>query len=265
MNLKMFAFKSLSDWLLWPWRVTFHADRFVEGLPGFLGVSVPFLAILFFFHKAEDRSRSWWILLLTASAGTLALWRYTAYLRYWMPGLWLAYLALQPGLARWNRSGVFRGLCAAAAGAVVFLQLPLTMATLWKDPQGWPWDYHRRLISEDDYLERAYPGLGGLRRGLQDVGWDDIVLMTGFQGPGHLPPCLPVEMHLWELRLHAQDPEGQTAYLRNMAPSYWIMNRESKDAEYFAENGVGPRFMTADRLVGRSGPYDIYRLKRSPS
>lgn len=185
-----------------------------------------------------------------------------------MPGLWLAYLALQPGLGRWNRSGFFKGLCVAAAGGVVFFQLPTAMAALWKDPLGWPWDYHRHLISEDDYLERAYPGLAGLRQGLQGAGWDDVVLLTRFDGQGHFPPCLPQEMHLWELRLHAKDAEdleGMTAYLLKMDPSYWIMNRESSDAKYFADNGIGPRFLTADCLIGRSGPYDIYRLKRNPS
>ncbi len=201
------------------------------------------------------------ILALCSLVGTGLLVSQTAYLRYWLPGLWLAALA-GSGLADRLRlrSSVARSLLAFAALAVVLPPVLLFMLNFWQDPRGWPWDVYTGRISRRAYLERQYPGFEQADK-MTVFGSDwPKAWFTGLEGAGHLQ-VQPMEATVWEISLHANEPRSKIQYLATAGCQYWIVNEESTDAYWVKAIGISQFFWNEDMAVARAWPVTVYRMR----
>ncbi len=247
-------------WFLWPIDLTYHTDRFAEGYAGSLGLVLPMLLLLGIplLWKGTATER---VLVLSAAIGTTILWFQTAYIRYWLPGLWLLTWAAAPAAARLARSSQARFWVCAAALGISLLQLPFHMMTSWLDPKGWPWDYYTGKVSDDDYLNRGYPGFRRFRN-LEALnrGWPRV-WMTAYEAAGHLS-VQPMDALLWELEMHgAMDPRSKIKYLGSAGCTYWIVNRDSEDAKWLKVTGISPYYWDEKNLISSKGPAAVYRMK----
>ncbi|MBI3940492.1 MAG: hypothetical protein HY315_06625 [Acidobacteria bacterium] len=259
-NLDSFGISpNLQGWLLWPIDMTYHTNRFFEGFPGSLGMVLPVLLVLGVpgFWKGSRTTR---FLVISAATGTFLLWFQTGYIRYWQPGLWLLAPAAAEGAARLARSSRSQFVLCAAALTISLFQLPVAMFNSQFDPRGWPWDYYAGKISEDDYLERYYPGFGKIR-GLElfHRKWPRV-WFTGYEAAGHLN-VQPLEAMLWEIPLHgAADPRSQIRHLGSLGCDYWIVNRSAPDAQWFRATGLSNFYWEDKNLLTEEGPVAVFRM-----
>jgi hypothetical protein len=242
--------------LMAPFDLTFHTDRFVEGPAGFLGLAFPTLLVLAFVAVVAGKSGSR-ILIVAGIVGTALVWRNTAYVRYWLPGLWLVGAGVA-GETEKILPGRKRGLLAVSSGILfALLQVPFTMVGAWGHSDGWPWKLFRGTVSEEEFLEGT-PGFRALRK--MEAGspaWPRF-WCTGVPSVGHIRG-IPIMADLWELRLHgARDLESITRYIERAKCDYWVVKT---DKTYWLEVlGIGKRFWTSENLFASEGAVRIYRL-----
>jgi hypothetical protein len=247
-------------WFAWPIDLTYHTDRFVEGYAGSLGLILPVLLVLVvpLLWKGPAISRA---LLFCGVVGTALLWMQTAYIRYWLPGLWLLTLAAAPAAARLAQSPQSRFWLCAAAVAISLFQLPFNMMTSWLDPKGWAWDYYTGKVADDAYIERGYPGFSKFRRLEAFNGKWPKVWVTAYEGAGHLQ-IQPMDALLWELELHGLlAPREKIQYLGLAGCDYWIVNRSSEDAKWLRLTGISSYYWDEKELVAAEGAAAVYRMK----
>jgi len=245
-------FSSLGD-------MTFHTHRFVEGFDGLIGLALLALTVLCCaaLWKGAPVVRA---LAFCSMVGTALLWSQTGYLRYWLPGLWLAALAAGLFMERQiPRSPATRFLVAGAAIAVMLPHALLTMLNYWPDPKGLPWDAYAGKITWQNFLDRQF-------RGFEEVEKLDIfgrkwpkVWFTGFDATGYLQ-VQPMEATVWELSLHANEPRSKVRYLSSAGCEYWIANEDGDDAYWIKAIGISQFFWNEANLVARSGPVGIYKM-----
>lgn len=261
-NLDRFArpqgFRGL---LTWPFDATFHTERFVEGRPGDIGLVllalVP-LAILAVTRK-NGRAARWWI--GCAALGTAILWTETAYLRYWIPALWLTAAGIE-----WEqiREGVGRFLLSAAALTISMLQLPVAVTSLPFGQLRLPWQLYLGTISEEAYLDRV-PGHDAVRQlGAIDPNWPRI-WYTGYDAVGHLE-AVPLEAALWQIQYHGiaqSDLDGIARFLESQGCDYWVVGSQGSSREVLVRAGVGRLFWRPDLLIATEGGTDVYRMPGS--
>jgi hypothetical protein len=249
-------------WITWPFDVTFETNRFVEGLPGNLGIVVPVLLSLTVPLLFSRRHISSWPWILSAALGTVLLWTQTAYARYWLPGLWLlAPPAVSAALA-FTKSAATRTAFGAAIPVVLLLQLPMEMNHSWSDSLGWPWEYYSGAIDDDGYYGR-FPGYKALRRlDAVDPSWPRV-WYTGIQQLGN-SNVVPLQASDWEFHLHGAFSQTAVAsYLDSAGCDYWIVNRNSPAANSFRILGVDKVFWNPGRAIAADRSVTIYRMPRA--
>jgi hypothetical protein len=246
-------------WFLWPLDMTYQTSQFAEGSDGRLGLVLIFLLVLAVpaIRRGNEAARA---LILAAVVGTALLWSQTAYIRYWIPGLWLLAIASQHGVSRIVRSK-WSGVCFTSFALVlVSTHILYTMAVSWADAQGWAWDFYSGKVKQDVYLDRSFRGFKELRS-LEPFGksWPKV-WFTGFSPIGYFP-VRPLEATSWELSLHAPDPRGRIAYLGSSGCDYWVIDEEAKDAFWLRATGIPLAYWDDKRRVASAGPLKVYRMK----
>jgi hypothetical protein len=239
--------------------MTDYTDRFAEGFPGNLGLVLPFLLMLVLISLWQGQAASK-ALLFSTLVGTALVWRVSLYIRYWLPSLWLLFLAVAPGALRIARS--VRGRFWLCLMAVLLSQFHLSFAMVhsWDDPKGWPWDFYRGKVSEPAYIGRSYPGFErfqqpGLFRSDRQRVW-----FTNYAAAGHFRVS-PLEAAIWEMRLHGvRAPRSCLTYLASAGCDYWVVNRHGQDARLFETLGLS-FFWGEKDLVASAGPVAIYKMK----
>jgi hypothetical protein len=245
--------------LRWPIDLTYHTSRFVEGFDGKMGLTLLVLLILAIpvIWKGNAGSRA------LAAAGILAtalLWTQTAYLRYWLPSLWLmAMAACGPPEKRIGSSAAQFGI-ATAAFVILLPHVLFGMISNWSAPRGWPWEVYSRRIGGPAYLGGQFAALSEELERSKALGNDwPKIWFTGYEAAGHLP-VQPMEAATWELTLHSTSPRSKVEYLSSAGCKFWIVNEDDQDAFWFKAEGVSNFFWNEKRLVARSGPVAVYRM-----
>ncbi|MGH9365300.1 MAG: glycosyltransferase family 39 protein [Thermoanaerobaculia bacterium] len=244
--------------LMAPLDLTFHTNRFVEGPAGFLGIAFPILLVLALVAAVRGSSRSR-VLIVAGIVGTALVWRSTAYVRYWLPGLWL----VGAGVATETKNifpGRKTGILAVSIGILfAVLQVPFFMVEAWGHSDGWPWKLYRGTMSEQEFLEHT-PGFRALRK--MEAGppaWPRF-WYTGFESVGNVRG-IPIMAELWELRLHgATDLESITRYIERAKCDYWVVKTDGPGTHWLEDLGVGSRFWTSENLFASEGAVKVYRL-----
>jgi hypothetical protein len=246
-------------WLLWPIDMTYHTSRFVEGYDGKLGLVLPVLLLLAIpvLWKGNAPGKALAIIGISA-AGLLC--SQTAYIRYWLPSLWLVALAAAHAPKRTLRSSRLHAGIALAAFLIMMPQILSSMAGFWADAQGWPWRVYAGRIAPQTYLGNQFEMLSSevgrleaFRRGRPKV-W-----FTGYEAIGHLE-VQPMEATVGELFFHTLGPRAQIQYLSAAGSEYWIVNEDSQDAQWFRAEGISHFFWNESTFVCRSGSLAVYRM-----
>lgn len=264
-NLDRFRLLSgIRGWLAWPYDMTYNSNKFVEGYPGILGLTLLILLLLAVYEMVWLRERRYYLWAATAVLGTALLWTQTVYIRYWLPGLWLLAPVAAAGLQRIGAMPVKRILLAAAALVILGLQAPLSLLRDGDNPQGWAWRYYCGKVTDDSFGSR-YPGFAALSKlKEEDPDWPRVWFS------GAVPVCyfdvVPLEAAVWQFRLHGlkdEDPGGMIWFLESAGCDYWAVNEAKPDAKLFKKLGVGDYFWKPEFLVARDGPVSIYRMPGS--
>ncbi len=246
-------------WLLWPIDLTYHTSRFVEGYDGKLGLTllVLLLLALLIIWKGNAGSRA---LVVTGIIATALLWTRTAYLRYWMPSLWLMAMAACGALEKRVRPIPAQRTIAFAAFVIMIPQVLFSMVNYWPSPRGWPWEVYARKVSWQDYLGGQFQSLSEEieRSQILDRRWPKI-WFTGYEAVGHLQ-VQPMEATVWEFSLHTLGPRSKVQYLCTAGCDYWIVNEDDLDALWFKAEGISNFFWKESHLVARTGALAVYRM-----
>ncbi len=246
-------------WLLAPVDITFHTRRFVEGLDGLAGLALLILLVLAIAAIWKGTAYVRTLVLCAATGTALLLWQ-TAYLRYWLPGLWLAAIAAGRFLDRELPRSLFARLTILASACAVMLpQVLLAMLNYWQDPKGWAWDVYSGKISSQAYLGTQYPEFETIEKlGVFGHDWPKT-WFTGYDGAGHLQ-VQPMEATVWEISLHANEPRTKIQYLCTAGCRYWIVDENGEDAYWVKAIGISQFFWNAANRVARVGSIAIYRM-----
>lgn len=247
-------------WFLWLTDLTYNTSRFVEGPDGKLGMTllILFLFAILAFWKGTPLARA---MVASAFIGTALLISMTAYLRYWMSGLWLVAAVVPPtvaGIARFPRSRV---VLSAAAAAILACQAFMMALGHWADPRGWPWSYYTGKTSWQSLMSGNGRGVEMLSRLQKSWGrqWPRV-WYTDFEPIGHFN-VVPMEAAIWELSLHCLEPRAKIQYLSSAGCDYWIVDEESQNAEWFKIAGISPFFWDDRLLVASDAPIRVYRMR----
>ena len=260
-NLSNFQFQTgWKKWVLWPWDMTFHSDRYVEGYPGTIGlVLLVFVGLLIpamIWRRWKESS-----FLFVAVSGTLLLWQVTPYMRYWLPGLWLLGLTVSYGTVCWLRDSRLQTGFALVCLALALAHPLFSMAVSWSDPKGWPWDYFSGRITRQGYLERNYPGFADLGQ----TSWlsqnFQRVWFTSYEGAGHLK-VTPLDSSIWEMGYHVpKSLFARLRYLGSAGCAYWIVDSQAEHVRWYRALGLARFYWDDDSLRLRSGPVRVYQMK----
>jgi hypothetical protein len=244
--------------LFWPIDMTIHTNRFGETHAGSFGLAL----LLFLFLgicslRATDRADRVWI--VAGVAGTLLLWTRTPYLRYWLPGLWLAVPAAGRGAARIAERIGTRALAIALAG-IVALQTALAALPSKPDLQGLPWAVYTGRMTEEAYVARA-PGASALARlSAIDRGWPKT-WYTGLYAVGQAN-VVPIMGERWELAFHVppQDRAGLFGYVDSVGCRYWAVGNALPDRAAYEALGIADRYWRSSQVVVRDETATIYKI-----
>ena len=242
-------------WLAWPIDLTFSTSRFVEGADGKLGLGLLVLLVLLFpvLRRGRGSARAFAVSGIIATA---FLWTQTAYLRYWLPSLWLMALATCRARKIRIQWPSFRIAVGVLAFLILLAQLLSSMMNYWPDPRGWPWKVYVKNITMQTFVGARF----GQIESLWHLGksWPKI-WFTGWNEVGHLL-LLPMETTVWELSLHALEPRARVQYLSSSQCAYWVVQEDDEDAFWFKAEGISQFFWKESNLVVRAGPLCVYRM-----
>jgi len=246
------------QFLRWPIDFTYGGDFGVY----FGGLGLCLVVLLVFAIPAlQNSSSATKAFAISGILGTLLIWRVTAYIRYWIPGLWLFTMALVPGMeriARTRREQV--GVCLVAL-LLTISHLPFRMMIAWHEPKGFPWDLYTGKITEAAYVSREYPAFSKIHK-LQEFREDlPRVWFTGYEATGLLP-VVPLEASIWEFRMHGvEDTRSIINYLGSVGAKYWIINHNWIETRWFKDTFIPKIYWSEQQLVASHGPIAIYRMK----
>ncbi len=246
-------------WFLWLTDLTYNTSRFVEGCDGKLGMTLLGLVLfgLLAFWKGTWTERA---IIASGFVGAAGLISMTAYVRYWMSGLWLVALVVPALLDRVARTIRARVWLSAAAVVVLGSHAFITALGYWPDPAGWPWRYYTGKISGMAYLSGSFRGLEMFPWLEQSWGEWPKVWYTEYDAASYFKVA-PMEAVVWELSLHRPDPRSKIQYLASAGCDYWIVNETGTDAMWLRLSGIA-QFFWEDRLrVASAGPTSVYRMK----
>lgn len=242
-------------WLRWPIDLTYHTSHFVEGFDGKLGLTLLVLLILGLaaLWKGGGLARA---MTISGIIGTAILWTQTAYIRYWLPGLWLVTMAAGWVLERRLRSPAIRSAVVAVASVIMLSQALFSMIEYYPETRGWPWPVYAHKISWQEMVGKR---IGEVEH-LAAFGsrWPKI-WFTGYEEVGHLQ-VQPLEATIWELAYHTTDARSKIQYLTSAGCEYWLVNEDSKDAWWFKGLGFSHFFWNQANLAARAGPVALYRM-----
>ncbi len=246
-------------WLLWPIDLTFHTHKFLEGYDGKLGLAllVVLALAIYIVWKGKAQGRALAVIIFIATA---LLWSQTAYVRYWLPSLWLVAIAASHPLKGARQPATKVPLIVVAAFLIMMPQVLFSMINYWPSPQGWPWQVYTGKISARAYLGDQFAALSTEieRHGALGHDWPRV-WFTGSEAIGHLQ-VQPMEATVWELTLHTLDPRSKIQYLSTAGCKYWIVNEEENDALWFRALGISHFFWNESNLIVRAGPLAVYRM-----
>lgn len=251
----------LLGWVSWPYDLIVHTDRFVEGSPGFVGITLSLLLVVTVPRLFRLRSRTSGTWVLCAVVGTALLWTQTAYVRYWIPALWLlAPAAVEVAVSLAERE-IWRRVVSLGAMMILALQIPAAMKTAW---EGWPWRYYSGA-SDEECLKHLYPGYGALGELERiDPEWPRV-WYTGNVPVGY-GRVVPLAAALWLFHLRGfadSDPGAMIRSLDSAGCDYWIVERGARTGPGFESMGVGGHFWKESNLVAVDGALEVYRMPLS--
>jgi hypothetical protein len=246
-------------WLLWPFEMTYRTSHYVEGVDGKLGMSLLVLLVLAaaVVWRGSQKSR---ILIAAGMLGTALLCSQTAYVRYWIPGLWLLAMAAPEAFPASFRSRLARIWVLVPALLLMACQVLFSMLGYWADSKGWPWGVFARSISREAFIERHYPGFGELSK-LEEFsqGWPSI-WFTNYEASGHLR-VKPMEATIWELDYHAIELREKVRYLGSTGCRYWLVDESGPDALWLRNNAISHFYWDERMLIAKYGNIRLYRMK----
>lgn len=257
-NYKLFP--GLRGWLLSFLDFTYQTDRFINLIPGSLGFILPALLLLVppaLLHGSRTEKA----LIISGMIGTALLWIGTAYVRYWLPGLWLVTAAALPGALWYARFSWLRVRFCVIAIVISLSHIPFEMLISFSDYRGFPWDYYSGKVSDQTYIRRNYWGF----EKFQDLGslieeWPRV-WVTNFPAAGHLK-IQPMNAAIWEIRRHGfVDPRSWVNYLGSTGCKYWIVNKRGIEAFWFQELGLWPYYWDEKSAIATDGTLTIYKMK----
>lgn len=253
----------LPEWwrvMLAPVEFTYRTSRYIEGFDGALGLTLLalFVGALLAIWKGDASARA---LIAAAVVGTAAIWITSAYIRYWMPTLFLLALGVSIFVARQQtmRRRVVGAVVAASISIVI--ALPIFAASSWFDPNGIAWDFYIGETSFDDYIARR-PGFEAMHE-LKRIDPDfPRVLQTSVETAGHWP-VIPIEALIWEFWIHGvRDARSAEAWIEGYKADYWVVNLSDGQGRYLA-NLVGARYFRDDLRIASAGSVEVFAMPNS--
>jgi hypothetical protein len=263
MNLDNFRLSGgVRGWLFSPFDMTYSTSRFAEGTDGYLGLVIPVILIasILIVRRGTARTR---MLAICAVSGTALLWTQTAYIRYWLPGIWILALAASPHVDKYGCELGFLSkswLCLLGL-AISLCQIPSAMINSWIDPQGWPWDFFSGKIDTGEYVNRIYPGFDQFRNlEVFQKGWPRV-WHTNYEAIGHLK-VRPLEAYLWEMSLHGvANWRERIKYLGSAGCEYWVVDKNREGAKWFQVMGLDQFYWDDEYLIASQGSVAVYKMR----
>jgi hypothetical protein len=231
----------LRGWILWPVELTYDTHLYVEGFDGYLGLILPFLLVLLLsgIFKLDFSKR---VFLVIGIIGTYVLWTKTVYIRYWLPGLcFLTIAAAQATTALFQNHPKWRLTFCIFCTITCLVQIPIEMLVSFSDPVGFAIDVYSNRISNEQYLERVYPGYQKFQKHFPATkNHFPRIWFSDFQGVGHLN-VEPMEAAIWKLKQQGlHHPREMIKYLCSKNCKYWIVDEGGGESEWFQLLGLSP-------------------------
>ena len=261
-NLENFKLPDgLRGLLLWPIELTYNTHSYVEGFDGELGLILPFLFLLLIpaINKMNSSAK---LFVLFGITGTLILWTKTIYIRYWLPGLCLLTAAAVPAAVSLFRKNIrWKVSFCVVSMFICFAQIPFEMLMSFTDPLGFPIDVYSGKISEEQYIERSYPGFQKFQKHLSAANEKfPRMWFTDYEGAGHMN-VEPMEAALWELRRHGiNHPRDLIQYLHSKECKYWVVNKSGGQAAWFQLLGLSPFLWLSGNEIDSKGNNTLYKM-----
>ncbi len=252
--------------LLFPWTVTFHTSRVLQGHDGRMG-----LVLLALLPWAMTVRRSLWRngldLGLAGLAIIVGVCSLTSYARYWLPGFPLLlvplFLALGAGVDRagWRLPRWATPVAVPALLAVLCLQIPFWTASLLP----FPWPAYTQQISARDWtqrLSRGLPAIEALNRILEPR---DRVLATTYSSI-HTIAGDAYEFPFWYRKFYdIEDRASFDAYVERSGIRYWVVDFTNEDFTYFdLLLDAKAHYWSDPRLVAGDGNVAVFDLSPAP-
>ncbi len=263
-NVDRFAFgEGIWSPLFFPWTVTFHTSRLIEGPDGQLGFAL--LALLPWIW-AIRRGRGMGLgiagLLIIAWVSSLM-----PYIRYWLPGLPLLLLpmilALGAGIdrAHWRLPRWAGPIAAAGLLAAFWVQIPFWTASQWR----FPWPVYAGQITPRDWTERLFRGLPAVEELNRILDRRERVVATAYDGI-YTVDGDAFELPFWHMKYHGIDGSPSfDAYLERGAIRYWVVDFTTSDFLYFNKMvDADERYWNAARLVAGHAGVGIFDVAKTP-
>jgi len=248
------------SWLRAPFDLTYFTSRYLENFSGNLGLAFLGALLLSVVLLFSSRRRAIAPFVVAASVGAILLWSQTAYVRYWLPSVWLLALAGSDGLSRVVRRGSVALTTTLVAALVLFVQIPVAMSQSWVDPVGFPLDYYAGTVSDDQFIGRLNGGAALLGFSRTAPPWPGLI-ETSLDGCSTVD-AICMEVDYWHLRalLDIHDVPQMSAFARGTGASYWAVDWTSNAAEAFRKFGLEKGPWRPEALVYASGSVRVFRV-----
>lgn len=253
----------LPEWwrvLLAPVEFTYRTSKYIEGFNGAMGLTliVLFLGAIVAVWRGDSVVR---ITIVAAAVGAAGVWITSAYLRYWMPTLFLLGLGVAMFLSRQQMLRRHAAAAVLTAAIAVSVALPVFAASSWFDPTGVPWDFYSGKTSFDEYLARR-PGFEAMRELKKLDPNFPRVLQTKVETASHWP-VIPIEAMKWEFAMHGvSDAQSAQRWIESYNADYWAVNRSDIQGKHL-EAMIGTRYFRDELRIASAGPVEIFAIPES--
>jgi hypothetical protein len=261
-NLEDFKLpEGIRGWIFWPVELTYNTHLYVEGFDGYLGLSLPFLLVLLLLgiFKLDLPKR---VFLAIGIIGTYLLWTKTVYIRYWLPGLCLLTIAaVQATAALFRDHPKWRLTFCIFCTITSLVQIPIEMLVSFSDPFGFAIDVYSNRISNEQYIERMYPGYLKFQKHFPETkNHFPRIWFSDFQAAGHLN-VEPMEASIWKLKQQGlQHPREIIQYLYSKKCKYWIVDNSGGESGWFQQLGLSPFLWPAANELESKRNSAMYRM-----
>ena len=251
----------LKGWILWPIELTYNTHLYVEGFDGALGLILPFLFLLFIPSINKINTSAKWFAIIGIT-GSVLLWTKTNYIRYWLPGLCLLAAATIPAAIALFRNNVhWKTAFCIVSMFICCAQIPFEMLMSFTDSVGFPIDVYSGQTSEEEYIERSYPGFLKFKKHLLSNNEKfPRIWFTDYGAAGQMN-VEPMDAPYYELRRHGiNHPRDFIQYLHSKECKYWIVNKAGSQAHWYQVLGLSPFLWLPQNKIDSKGNNVLYKM-----